>query len=207
MLREQHDTAAPPRNNAASAQDYLDVLNAEQRCAVEHDCEASVNGGRALLIIAGAGSGKTNTLAYRVAHLVCRGADPRRILLLSFSRRAAAEMERRAGQILHRVLGLPGATGIAALPWAGTFHSVGARLLREYAERIGLRDSFTIHDRTDSEDSLAIVRHELGLSATRNRFPGKATCLAIYSRVVNSQTALVEDAEGATLERRRQHRG
>ena len=192
MLREQHDIAAPPRNNAAAEKDYLDVLNAEQRRAVEHGCEGSVNDGRALLIIAGAGSGKTNTLAYRVAHLVCRGADPRRILLLTFSRRAAAEMERRAGQILHRVLGLPGATEIAPLPWAGTFHSVGARLLREYAERIGLRDSFTIHDRTDSEDSLAIVRHELGLSATKNRFPGKATCLAIYSRVVNSQTALSE---------------
>ena len=179
----------------AGAHDYLDVLNAEQRRAVEHECDESRSDSRPLLIIAGAGSGKTNTLAYRVAHLVCRGADPRRILLLTFSRRAADEMERRAGQILHRVLGLPGATQSAALPWAGTFHSVAARLLREYAERIGLSDSFTIHDRSDAEDSLAIVRHELGLSATRNRFPGKATCLAIYSRVVNSQTALGEVLE------------
>jgi DNA helicase-2/ATP-dependent DNA helicase PcrA len=195
MFGDQHKIAAQasPRNQAsAAAHDYLDVLNAGQRRAVEHGCEESRTDGRALLIIAGAGSGKTNTLAYRVAHLVCRGADPRRILLLTFSRRAAAEMERRAGQILHRVLGLPGATQVAALPWAGTFHSVGARLLREYAQRIGLSDSFTIHDRSDSEDLLAIVRNELGLSATRNRFPGKTTCLAIYSRVVNGQAALGE---------------
>src|SRR5437773_9352415 len=127
MLRERYDTAAPPRNNAAAEHDYLDALNAGQRRAVEHGCDAS--DGRALLIIAGAGSGKTNTLAYRVGHLVCRGADPRRILLLTFSRRAAAEMERRAGQILNRVLGASGKSRPPSLPWAGTFHSIGARLL------------------------------------------------------------------------------
>src|SRR5204862_5392263 len=183
----------PPRNDAhGAADDYLDILNAEQRHAVEHDCADSPDGGRALLIIAGAGSGKTNTLAYRVAHLVYRGADPGRILLLTFSRRAAAEMERRAGGILHRVLGLRGTAQATSLPWSGTFHGIGARLLREYAQRIGLHDAFTIHDRSDSEDLLAIVRHELGLSTTGNRFPGKATCLGIYSRVVNGQAALGE---------------
>src|SRR6266545_7320125 len=178
MPGNQHEIAAQAslRGHAiAGAHDYLDVLNAEQRRAVEHECDESRSDSRPLLIIAGAGSGKTNTLAYRVAYLVARGADPQRILLLTFSRRAAAEMERRTGQILHRVLALPGATQPAALPWSGTFHSVGARLLREYAERIGLCDSFTIHDRSDAEDSLAIVRHELRFSATRNRFPGKAT--------------------------------
>src|ERR1051326_7057238 len=162
--------------------DYLDALNAEQRCAVEHGCDP---GGDAepLLIVAGAGSGKTNTLAYRVAHLVCRGADPRRILLLTFSRRAAAEMERRAGFILQRVLGV--SPRASALPWSGTFHSVGARFLREYAPRVGLAESFTIQDRGDSEDMLAIVRQELGFGASKARFPGKSTCLAIYSRAVN----------------------
>jgi DNA helicase-2/ATP-dependent DNA helicase PcrA len=104
-------------------------------------------------------------------------------------------MERRAGRILHRVLGL-GAAAPATLPWAGTFHSVGARLLREYAQRIGVADSFTIHDRGDSEDLLTIVRHELGFGATGNRFPGKATCLAIYSRVVNGQAALRDVLRG-----------
>jgi len=82
-----------------------------------------------LLVIAGAGSGKTNTLAYRVAHLVFSGADPQRILLLTFSRRAAAEMERRAGQILNRVLGMTTNQRPPALPWSGTFHGIGARLL------------------------------------------------------------------------------
>src|SRR5205809_4408485 len=115
---------------SAAADDYLDLLNAEQRRAVEHGCDQSRSGSGPLLIIAGAGSGKTNTLAYRVAHLICRGADPLRILLLTFSRRAAAEMERRAGRILQRVLGLPSAAQVAALPWSGTFHSIGARLLR-----------------------------------------------------------------------------
>src|SRR5258708_2995814 len=188
MLRDRHDPAAPASLDAGGQ--YLDILNAEQREAVEHDCDESQGDGRPLLITAGAGSGKTNTLAYRVAHLVYRGADPGRILLLTFSRRAAAEMERRAGRILHRVLGLRGTAQAASLPWSGTFHGIGARLLREYAQRIGLHDAFTIHDRSDSEDLLAILRHELGLSATGSRFPGKATCLGIYSRVVNRQAAL-----------------
>jgi ATP-dependent DNA helicase UvrD/PcrA len=170
-----------------AAPGYLDVLNAEQRLAVEHACDATAE---PLLIIAGAGSGKTNTLAYRVAHLVCRGVDPQRVLLLTFSRRAAAEMERRAGLILQRVLGL--SSQRSTLPWAGTFHSVAARLLREHAGRIGLSESFTIHDRGDSEDLLAIVRHELALDATKSRFPGKATCLAVYSRTLNSRLALSE---------------
>jgi len=145
-----------------------------------------------MLVIAGAGSGKTSTLAYRVAHLVAAGADPQRILLLTFSRRAAAEMERRAGQVLNRVLGATADRRAPSLPWSGTFHGIGARLLREYAERIGLHASFTVHDRGDSEDLVAIVRHELGLSATKTRFPTKATCVAIYSRAVNGETALGE---------------
>jgi len=93
MLRDRHDPAATV--SLGERTQYLDILNAEQREAVEHDCDDAHGDGRPLLIIAGAGSGKTNTLAYRVAHLVCRGADPRRILLLTFSRRDAAEMERR----------------------------------------------------------------------------------------------------------------
>src|SRR5436189_5859305 len=107
----------------------LDGLNVEQRLAVEHGAGGECG---PLLIIAGAGSGKTNTLAHRVAHLAFSGADPQRILLLTFSRRAAAAMERRAGQILNRVLGARAEGRRATLPWSGTFHSVGARLLRMY---------------------------------------------------------------------------
>src|SRR5437016_6395538 len=184
-----HSAAAPSSRD----EDYLASLNSQQRLAVDYglgNARSSERG--ALLIIAGAGSGKTNTLAYRVAHLVCTGADPQRILLLTFSRRAAVEMERRAGQILNRVLGASGKSRPPSLPWAGTFHSIGARLLRQYAERIGLHESFTIHDRTDAEDLLAIVRHDLGLSATKSRFPTKSTCLAIYSRIVNSGASLAD---------------
>jgi DNA helicase-2/ATP-dependent DNA helicase PcrA len=168
---------------------HLTTLNPQQRFAVEFG--TGVQGPRGpLLVIAGAGSGKTDTIAHRVAHLVLSGADPQRILLLTFSRRAALEMERRATRILGRVLGAPNGQRVPSLGWAGTFHGVGARLLRSYAERIGLDASFTIHDRGDSEDFLAIVRHDLGLSATARRFPTKATCLAVYSRVINSEAPL-----------------
>ena len=78
------------------------------------------------------------------------------------------------------------------LAWAGTFHGIGARLLREYAEQIGLDSAFTIHDREDSADLMNLVRHQLGLSKTESRFPTKGTCLAIYSRAVNAQLALGE---------------
>ena len=130
-----------------------------------------------LLVIAGAGSGKTNTLAHRVAHLIVNGADPRRILLMTFSRRAAAEMTRRVERIARKVLGDDAGVMTDALTWAGTFHGIGARLLREYAEQIGLDPAFTIHDREDSADLMNLVRHELGFSKTESRFPTKGTCL------------------------------
>ncbi|TGS35934.1 UvrD-helicase domain-containing protein, partial [Mesorhizobium sp. M8A.F.Ca.ET.182.01.1.1] len=111
-----------------------------------------------LLIIAGAGSGKTNTLAHRVAHLIVNGADPRRILLMTFSRRAASEMARRVERICKQVLGANSAIMTDALAWSGTFHGIGARLLRIYAEQIGLNIDFTIHDREDSADLMNLAR-------------------------------------------------
>ena len=174
-----------------AAAKYLDKLNPEQRRAVEHGAGAGAACGP-LLVIAGAGSGKTNTLAHRVAHLIASGADPRRILLLTFSRRAAAEMGRRVERIAAQVLGTSSGAVTDALSWAGTFHGIGARLLREHATQVGLDPAFTIHDREDSADLLNIVRHELGFSEARTRFPAKGTCLAIYSRVVNAQ-ADIED--------------
>jgi DNA helicase-2/ATP-dependent DNA helicase PcrA len=164
---------------------YLDRLNPEQRLAVEHGVAAA--DARPLLVIAGAGSGKTDTLAHRVAHLIVNGADPRRMLLLTFSRRAASEMARRAERIV--AFALAGRMPFA-LPWSGTFHAVGARLLREHASEIGLDAAFTIHDREDAADLMNLTRHELGLSHTRERFPTKGTCLAIYSRAVNAQEPL-----------------
>src|SRR5215813_10790516 len=111
---------------------YLESLNREQRRAVEHGVsEKNAAPGPPLLIIAGAGSGKTNTLAHRVAHLIVNGADPRRILLMTFSRRAAAEMTRRVERIARLAMGQRGGITIDALTWAGTFHGIGARLLRD----------------------------------------------------------------------------
>ena len=167
------------------------TLNRQQRAAVKFGVsdDGSAEPGPPLLVIAGAGSGKTNTLAHRVAHLILHGADPRRILLLTFTRRAAEEMIRRAERICDQVR-----TG-AAVPygaslWSGTFHAIGARLLRIYAEQIALDPGFTVLDRSDSADLIDLVRDEQGLSQRDRRFPRKSTCLAIYSYVVNAQTPM-----------------
>jgi len=174
--------------------DPFGSLNPAQREAVEHGIGQALP--QPLLVVAGAGSGKTNTLAHRVARLIQSGADPQRILLLTFSRRAANEMGQRAAAVLQRLFGSAGAPGLMAkLPWAGTFHSIGARLLREYAGNIGLEPSFTVNDRGDSEDLMGMVRQEIGLGqnsgpGSQKRFPLKGTCLAIYSRVVNSREPL-----------------
>src|SRR6478752_6039385 len=106
-------------------------LNPAQRRAADAD-------DRPLLIIAGAGTGKTQTLAHRVATLIARGADPRRILLLTFSRRAAQEMTRRAARLVNGVRGRASGAGDAGLTWAGTFHAIANRLLRHHAPEIGL---------------------------------------------------------------------
>lgn len=164
---------------------YLDSLNPAQRRAVAYGDGAAP--APPLLIIAGAGSGKTNTLAHRVAHLLVNGADPRRLLLMTFSRRAASEMIRRVERIARSVIGDGAGVAVDALSWAGTFHGIGARLLRDCAEQIGLDPAFTIHDREDAADLINLVRHELGFSKTEARFPTKGTCLSIYSRCVNAE--------------------
>jgi DNA helicase II / ATP-dependent DNA helicase PcrA len=176
---------------------YLETLNREQRRAVGHGVGKN-NTAPALLVIAGAGSGKTNTVAHRVAHLIVNGADPRRILLMTFSRRAAAELTRRVERIVRQVMGSRAGVISEALTWAGTFHSIGARLLREYADQIGIDPAFTIHDREDSAALVNLVRHELGFSRTESRFPTKGTCLAIYSRCINAELA-IEEVLGAAF--------
>ncbi len=169
-------------------------------------CEAARYGvglaGRAagpLLVIAGAGSGKTNTLAHRVAHLILEGADPRRILLLTFTRRAAQEMTRRCQRIVERALAenarsSAGSGRVAGgqIHWSGTFHSVANRLLRSHARSISLDPSFTVLDRSDSADLLNLRRSELGFAKKSSRFPRKNTCLSIYSHAVNAQREVAE---------------
>jgi DNA helicase-2/ATP-dependent DNA helicase PcrA len=163
---------------AAHPDPILDTLNPAQRRAATADDGP-------LLIIAGAGTGKTQTLAHRVAHLIARGADARRVLLLTFSRRAAVEMTRRAVRLLNRKAGQD-----AWLPWAGTFHAVANRLLRLHAQEAGLDPAFTLLDREDAADLLDRLRHDQGLARTDRRFPRKGTCLTIYSSAVNTQEPL-----------------
>ena len=156
---------------------WLDDLNPEQRRAVLHD-------GGPLLVVAGAGSGKTRTLASRVARLVADGAIPERILLLTFSRRAAREMLQRAAHLagdgrMSRVAG-------------GTFHAVANHLLRQHGTTVGLDPAFTILDSADVGDLLGVLRHDLGLGDRGRRFPRKDTLASIYSRMVNAQVPLGE---------------
>ena len=161
---------------------FLEKLNPAQR-------DAAVHGDAPLLIIAGAGTGKTNTLAHRVALLMLKGVRPERVLLLTFSRRAAQELSRRCQAIVSSALKTADSP-VVRLTWAGTFHSIANRLLRQYATQVGLEPGFGVMDRGDSADLLDVARHELGYSAQDRRFPRKDTCLAIYSHCVNTQRAL-----------------
>ncbi|MDP9297304.1 MAG: ATP-dependent helicase, partial [Actinomycetota bacterium] len=150
---------------------FDDSLNDAQRAAATH-------GDGPLLVVAGAGTGKTTTLAARVAFLLERGVRPERILLITFSRRAAREMLSRA----ERMTGV----GEAGRVWGGTFHAVANRLLRLGGAPLGLRPDFTVLDQADGADVMNLIRHELGLSSRERRFPRKETLAGIYSRTVNA---------------------
>jgi len=169
----------PVQSEGAS---YLEGLNADQSRAV---CHAS----GPLLVIAGAGSGKTRTLASRVAHLIETGEQPDRILLLTFTRRAAAEMLRRADAAVPN--------GHATAVWGGTFHAISNRLLRRFGSAVGLDPGFTVMDRSDTESLFGMLRTEHGFGSRKARFPKKETIASIYSRVANARTPL-----GETLEQR-----
>jgi DNA helicase II / ATP-dependent DNA helicase PcrA len=151
-------------------------LNPEQRQAVLH-------GEGPLLIVAGAGSGKTLTLAARVASLIERGTRPERILLLTFSRRAAREMVSRAERVV---------AADAGRVWGGTFHAIGNRLLRSHGRALGLSPDFTVLDQADGADVMNLLRDELGYSSRERRFPRKDTLAAIYSRTVNAGERLAD---------------
>lgn len=176
--------------------DYLGILNPAQRLAAEYGDAGAGQGLRAgpLLVIAGAGTGKTMTLAHRVAHLLISGVSPERVLLLTFTRRAADEMTRRVESIVRASAAGNDAPPLPSggLPWSGTFHSVANRLLRRYARNLGLDPGFSVLDRGDAADIMDVVRHEQKLTRAARRFPKKDTCLAIYSRCVNTQKPLSE---------------
>jgi DNA helicase-2/ATP-dependent DNA helicase PcrA len=180
------------------AEDTFAKLNAAQREAATFG-EPRPGGGIVappLLVIAGAGTGKTSTLAHRVAHLLLHGASPERLLLLTFTRRAAIEMTRRAERVVREVLAARGRPGSAPpalrLPWSGTFHALGNRIIRHHARSLGLDPAFNVLDRGDAADLMDVVRHRLGLSKLEQRFPRKDTCLGIYSHRTNTQRSLRE---------------
>jgi ATP-dependent DNA helicase UvrD/PcrA len=156
---------------------FEDGLNQDQLAAATH-------GTGPLLILAGAGTGKTMTLAARVAHLLERGIPAERILLLTFSRRAAREMLARAARL--------GGAAETARVWGGTFHAVGNRLLRVNGRALGIRPDFTVLDQTDTADVMNLLRDELGYSGRERRFPRKETIAGIYSRTVNAGAKLVD---------------
>src|SRR5574342_367948 len=156
--------------------DYAAALNSQQLAAV-------TAGDGPSLVIAGAGSGKTRTLVYRVAYLIDSGVDPSNILLLTFTRKSAQEMLERAGDLIgarsERVCG-------------GTFHSVANMLLRRYGRAIGLEPGFTILDRGDAEDLIALVRSQLGINEKERRFPRKGTIMEMVSKSANTLRSLDE---------------
>src|SRR5581483_1984802 len=163
-------------SRSLSGIDYRKELNDAQYAAA-----ATVEG--PCLVIAGAGTGKTRTLVYRVARLIDIGVDPRTILLLTFTRRAAEEMLRRASLLIdNRCDKVSG----------GTFHSFANTVLRHYGRKIELEPSFSIMDRSDSEDLIQMIRTELGLNAKEKRFPRKQTVGEIFSMALNKQVTIAE---------------
>ncbi|MDE6395603.1 MAG: UvrD-helicase domain-containing protein, partial [Duncaniella sp.] len=129
-------------------EEYLGKLNQQQRAAVEY-CDGPQ------LVIAGAGSGKTRVLTYKIVHLLAQGYEPWRILALTFTNKAAREMRERIEQLV--------GPDTASRLWMGTFHSIFARILRQNAERIGFKSSFTIYDASDSKALVKLIIKDLGL--------------------------------------------
>jgi DNA helicase-2/ATP-dependent DNA helicase PcrA len=172
ILKRGSDALRP----ACPALEYEQALNPQQWAVV------SAEDGPAL-VIAGAGSGKTRTLIYRLAYLLDQGADPSSVLLLTFTRKAAQEMLERAGLLIgsqaERVVG-------------GTFHSIANLLLRRHGRIMGIDPGFTILDRTDSEDLINLIRNQLGLSDKGKRFPRKGTIAEMFSKADNTMQPLEE---------------
>ena len=172
VLKRSDDEAVPRKLSI----DYAAALNPQQLAAV-------TAGEGPSLVIAGAGSGKTRTLVYRVAYLIDSGVDPSNILLLTFTRKSAQEMLQRAGELIgarsERVCG-------------GTFHSVANLLLRRYGRSVGVEPGFTILDRGDAEDLIALCRSQLGLNEKDKRFPRKGTIMEMISKSENTLRPLEE---------------
>ena len=152
---------------------YLEGLNEAQRAAVIHTDGP-------IMVIAGAGSGKTRVLTYRIAHLIKKGVDPFNILALTFTNKAAKEMKSRIGQIIggHEAQNI----------WMGTFHSIFAKILRSEAHHIGYPSNFTIYDTSDTKNLLKTIIKELGLDDKTYK-PG-----IVYNRISSAKNNLISAA-------------
>ena len=167
-----------------ASSNHLKGMNKQQRKAVQFGIDGK-SLPPPLLVIAGAGTGKTRVLVGRVAQAILHGEHPSRILLLTFTRRAATEMISRVQAICRAVSSTP-----IDFPWAGTFHAVASKILRQYGEAIGLRPSFQIMDEADSQGLMNVLIYDLKLAEEKSRFPQKAACAAIYSRMINCDKSL-----------------
>ncbi|MFP4543554.1 MAG: ATP-dependent helicase [Candidatus Kapaibacterium sp.] len=178
-IKLKKSVAGKPRERIGYKINYESELNVAQYEAVMHN-----NG--AALVIAGAGTGKTRTLVYRVARLIEDGVPPQNILLLTFTRKSAAEMLRRASILLD---------GRCDRVSGGTFHSFGVQVLRRHAESIGYDINFSILDQSDSEDVINLLRTRSGIIPDKRRFPQKQTLQRIYSMSVNKRSDIAEIIE------------
>ena len=163
----------------------LDGLNDEQRAAAAHP-------GGPLLVLAGAGTGKTRTLVARAAWLCEQGVPAPRILLLTFTRRAADDMLSRAIACARPANGRPAGGRITG----GTFHAIAHRIIRQHAESFSLPPEFTVIDSSDMADLLDARRAEHGLAGAQRRGPRAAVCADIYTRCVNTQQTVAEVVRG-----------
>jgi DNA helicase-2/ATP-dependent DNA helicase PcrA len=173
-MARQYTLHRPAASTRPTGIDYVAALNAEQYAAV------SSPPGKAL-VIAGAGSGKTRTLTYRVAWLLDHGVEPRQVLLLTFTNKAAREMVERVRELISRD---------TSDLWAGTFHSIGSRILRRHAEDIGFTRAFSILDRDDQKSMLAKVVAACDIDTKERRFPKADVLAAIFSLVENTGASL-----------------
>jgi DNA helicase-2/ATP-dependent DNA helicase PcrA len=169
------------RNLVVRREEHFRINYRQELNPAQYEAVATMEG--PVLVVAGAGTGKTRTLVFRVARLVESGVDPANILLLTFTRKAAAEMLRRASLLLdgrcERVAG-------------GTFHSFANTVLRRYGAALALKTNFTILDRTDTEDVINLLRAEMGLDKKDKRFPRKQAIAEMYSMAVNKSVPLAE---------------
>ncbi len=170
-----------PRLEGPTKIPYDTQLNAEQLAVVQAPPGP-------LLVLAGAGSGKTRTLIYRVARMLEHGIAPESVLLLTFTNRAAREMLSRAGELV--LSSLPGLD--PRRMWGGTFHHLGNRILREHAEVLGFDEGFSVLDRDDSRELVSAVIGELGLGVGQKRFPKSDVIADLYSSAINTQRSIVD---------------